>query len=301
MVKNICGICPAISTPFDENGNVDYSSLRRLIDKMHDWNCTSLVGLAYASEFYKLSEDEQISIANVIVDECKKEGINSILAVCEHSSSLAIKRAKHYQEIGADCILLIPSFVLPISNNSFLNYVDSIVAEIEIPIMLQYCPDVSQMSIAPEIFKNLTEKYANIKYFKIECQNSGPYISELLMLTDNTVHVLSGNAGTHMLECFDRGAIGVVPGCSLADLYANIFSHLQKGNRETAITLNSYLQNLVFSVHHSSEELFSFEKEILFRRGIISTPYCRDPQCPKDQYVFHIFEENYNFLKKYLN
>jgi 2-keto-3-deoxy-L-arabinonate dehydratase len=56
---HIDGIVPIIPTPFFGDGRPDWESLRGLIDFAHAAGVCAVCLPAYASEFYKLSEDER--------------------------------------------------------------------------------------------------------------------------------------------------------------------------------------------------------------------------------------------------
>jgi dihydrodipicolinate synthase/N-acetylneuraminate lyase len=55
----IDGIVPIIPTPFFADGRPDWESLRELIDLAHAGRNCAICLPAYASEFYKLSENER--------------------------------------------------------------------------------------------------------------------------------------------------------------------------------------------------------------------------------------------------
>jgi dihydrodipicolinate synthase/N-acetylneuraminate lyase len=55
----IDGIVPIIPTPFFADGRPDWQSLRELIDFAHAGRNCAICLPAYASEFYKLSENER--------------------------------------------------------------------------------------------------------------------------------------------------------------------------------------------------------------------------------------------------
>ena len=65
--KNIFnGVFPILSTPFDDQGNINFQDLTRQVD----WNLEMGVhgiGIAMASEIFKLSEHERDQVLSTVV------------------------------------------------------------------------------------------------------------------------------------------------------------------------------------------------------------------------------------------
>jgi hypothetical protein len=61
----------------------------------------------------------------------------------------------------------------------------------------------------------------------------------LVVETPDHVDVLVGFAGVNMLESFDRGAVGVVPGSSMFDVYLQIYDRYHDGDREGILAFHN--------------------------------------------------------------
>ena len=130
-------------------------------------------------------------------------------------------------------------------------------------------------------------------YYKIECQPAWPYVTNLMKLTDGKMKIFVGNAGFQLIECMDRGAIGAMPGCSMHDVYIDIYNNYVNGNREKAIELHNKLLPMLNHIRQNVEQIISFEKRILNHRGIITSDYCRKPSYDTDKYFDKLFDEFY--------
>jgi 4-hydroxy-tetrahydrodipicolinate synthase len=162
------------------------------------------------------------------------------------------------------------------------------------PIMAQYAPEQTGVAIPPETFKKLGEECPNVIYYKIECKPAGPYISTLEKLTaPNPAKIFVGNAGFQIIEAMDRGAIGAMPGCSMYDVYLDIYNHYVSGDRKGAIELHNKILPMLNHIRQNVEQIISFEKKILKKRGIIASDYCRKPSYATDEYFEGLFEEFY--------
>lgn len=301
MSTELKGICPIIATPFTKTGLVDYESLEREVSCMADNGCHGVTLFGIAGEYYKLSDEESARMVRVVVDTCKKKGIPSIISVTQHATELAVQRARFYQDCGADSLMLLPPFFLKPGAGAIYDHMKAVCNAVNIPVVVQYAPEQTGVAIAPEIMANLQNDVSTELYYKIECKPAGGYISNLLRTTDNGVKVFIGNAGYQFIECFDRGAIGAMPGGSMFDLYLKIYELYLSGDRAGAMELHgSVLLPFLNHIRQNVEMIIAYEKRIMMRRGMIATDYCRHPGFATDPVFDSIFDEFYEKTLPYL-
>ena len=292
-LTEIKGICPIVAAPFTDNGEVDYESLDKLVKHLLNGGCHAVTLFGIAGEYYKLSDDEREKMAQVTIKAAKEVGGKTIISVTDHSTEVAVKRAKQFEEMGADCLMLLPPFFLKPGAKYLYEHMKAIANAVDIPIMAQYAPEQTGVTIPPETFCKLEKECPNMIYYKIECKPAGPYVTNLMNLTEGKMKIFVGNAGFQLIECMDRGAIGAMPGCSMYDVYLDIYNHYVDGDREKAIQLHNKLLPMLNHIRQNVEQIISFEKRILKRRGIIASDYCRKPSYDTDEYFDRLFDEFY--------
>lgn len=292
----IKGICPIIATPFTLDGAVDYESLERLVTVLVQGGCHAVTLLGIAGEYYKLTDEERERMVRVTVETAHKYGGKVIISVTDHATEVAVRRAEDFEKAGADCLMLLPPFFLKPGAGYIYEHMKAVAQAVRIPVMAQYAPEQTGVTIAPETFCRLEKECPNVMYYKIECKPAGPYVTKLMELTDQRMKIFVGNAGFQIIECMDRGAIGAMPGCSLYDVYLDIYHNYVSGNREKAIEIHNKLLPMLNHIRQNVEQIISFEKRILKRRGIIATDYCRKPSYDTDPYFDKLFDEFYEVL-----
>jgi 4-hydroxy-tetrahydrodipicolinate synthase len=198
---------------------VDYESFRNLVRTLIRGGCQAVTLFGIAGEYYKLSEEESDELVKITVEECRSLKGISIISVTQHATELAVKRAKYYEDAGADMLMLLPPFFLKPGADALYQHMKAVGQAVRIPVMAQYAPEQTGVAIAPAMFARLFNEVPNINYYKIECRPAGLYISTLLKETENRIGVFIGNAGYQFIEGFDRGAVGVMPGASMFDIY----------------------------------------------------------------------------------
>lgn len=296
--EKIKGICPIIAAPFTEKGEVDYISLDKLVAVLIQGGCHAVTLFGIAGEYYKLTDEERDQMVKVCVDAAHRNGGKIIISVTDHATEVAVKRAAYYENTGADCLMLLPPFFLKPGAGYLYDHMKAVGKAVSIPVMAQYAPEQTGVAIAPETFCRLEKECSNIMYYKIECKPAGPYVTNLMNLTDNRMNIFVGNAGFQMIECMDRGAVGAMPGCSMFDVYLDIYQNYMNGNREKAVEIHNRLLPMLNHIRQNVEQIISFEKRILKRRGIIATDYCRKPSYHTDPYFDRLFDEFYDMLAK---
>lgn len=296
------GICPIIETPFTMTGEVDYDSLQNEVFFLADGGCNAVTLFGIAGEYYKLSDEESKKMIRIVVDAGRKKGIATIVSVTQHATELAVKRAKYYQDCGADSLMIMPPFFLNPSQADTGNHIKQVCRAVDIPVVIQYAPEQTGVSIAPTVLADLSKDVSNELYFKIECRAAGAYISSLLSKLGNTGQVLIGNAACHLIECLDRGAVGAMPGPSMFDVYLAIYDMYAQGDREGAKTIHgSIILPMLNHIFQSVEMIIAYEKRILYKRGVIQTDYCRQPTFTCDPKYDEIFEECLEMVKEHFS
>ncbi len=293
------GICPAIVTPFTDHGDVDFESYRSLCKHLIAGGCHGITLFGIAGEYYKLNEIEEKQLIKITVEECRIGGVPSIISITRHATELAVKWAKYVEAEGADCLMLLPPFFLKPNGQQIYDHIKEVGQSVKIPIMVQYAPEQTGVAIDPAILNRLGKEVENINIYKIENKPSGKYISNMLKASEGKAKIFIGNAGFQMIEGLDRGAVGVVPGSSMFDIYVQIYNEYLAGNREKVFELHNMLNAMLNHIRQDVEMIIFFEKLILKRRGIIDSAYCRKPTHEPDAIYMSLFEEYYKMLSPY--
>lgn len=273
--SQICGVNPIAALPFTSQGEPDYASVDRLLGHLADTGIQGLTLFGIASEFPKLEDSERLRLADQFISTLSGSGIFRALSVTDHSTEVAVKRARDYQKRGADALMLLPPFFLQPDNAAISHHIFSVLEAVEIPVMVQYAPGETGLSITPEKLSEVARRYPHA-VFKIECNPPVDYTREFLQRAPQA-SVLNGYAGLYMPEMLSAGGKGVMPGCSFSEIYVQIYRLWQAGEHDQARALHARLLPWIRRWMTHCEYIIQVEKTILYKRGIIATDYCRHP------------------------
>lgn len=280
------GVLPILATPFTEGGDVDYASIRTLTQGLIRMGVSGITLFGIASEYYKLSDEEKQLITKTVISEAKGL-VPVITSVTSHATELAVREARNWQAAGADMLMLLPPFFLKPGADALKHHVEQVCEAVSIPVMLQYAPEQTGVTISAPFFIDLFQRYPQL-CFKIENKPPGPLISSLVKQTEGKAQIYIGNAGFQMLEGLQRGAVGLMPGCSMSDIYIDIYQQFMT-NRPQAIQLHNQLLSVLNVIRQNVEQIIASEKRILKRRGLIQSDYCRKPGFTYDS----VYEEEF--------
>ena len=275
---DICGINPIVAMPFRADGEIDEKSFVRLLEHLAATGVQGSTLFGIASEFPKLDDRERTRLAEIFIATLAGAPLYRAISVTDHSSEVAVKRARHYQKPGADALMLLPPFFLQPSSQAIQRHIFAVLDAVDIPVMVQYAPGETGLPISPQQLAEVAVRYPHA-VFKIECNPPVDYTKEFLQLAPQA-SVLNGYAGLYMLQMLAVGGKGVMPGCSFSEVYLRIYRHWQAGEVEAARVLHQALLPYIQRWMGHCEYIIQIEKTILQRRNIIATDYCRHPGWP---------------------
>jgi 4-hydroxy-tetrahydrodipicolinate synthase len=290
------GVYPVVSTPFCDDGTVDHGGIERIIHAQIERNIHGVVLFGIAAEFYKLEDEERRRIIETAKDVVDGTDIDLVVSVTDHATDRAEWFARFAEQNGAKALMLLPPYFLGPGAEDLQRHMRRVGKAVDIPVMVQYAPDQTGVSMSPETFVALSEEVETIRYFKIESRPPGPDISRIVDAASERVGVLIGYAGLQMIEALDRGAVGVIPGASISNHYLEVWERYEAGDREGARRKHAAMLPLIAHVVQDIEGFIHYEKRMLADMGLIDSVRARKPAFTPDEHFDLLFEEYYREL-----
>jgi 2-keto-3-deoxy-L-arabinonate dehydratase len=275
------GCIPILVTPFADDGSLDLESLEREIDWVLAEGASGVACVAIAGEGYKLTETERDSVIATTVH--RVDGRVPVVASADGpGEEPAIDRARRAAALGADALMVLPSYFVKPAPDALASYYARIADESGLPIMLQDAPQLTGVSMSPALWARMAEATPGLRYIKAEGTPQGPTISETLRLCGNRVGVFCGWGGLSLLDALERGAIGNMPAPNFTRFFADVQRHWEAGDREHAERLFDRGVPFVMWTMQSIDHSVTAAKVELHRLGVIASPRLRQPALPLD-------------------
>lgn len=204
-MKNLKGSIVALVTPFDENGNVNYNELEKLLD-YHCENSDGILILGTTGESSTLTFEEEEKIVEFSVKRVNKR-VPLMVGSGSNETEKAVKMSKKYSELGADYLLVITPYYNKTNESGLIKHFTS-VAEVSLcPIVMYNVPSRTGMSISLHAIEVLS-KHPNICGIK-EASGNISYSMNVAKYLSKDFVMLSGNDDT-IVPMMSIGGAGVI-------------------------------------------------------------------------------------------
>lgn len=272
---------PIVPTPFLENEEIDESALTALIDFAIDGGIEAVCLPAYASEFYKLTDEERLRVVKVAVDHAK--GRLQIVAQSNHPSLRnAIKLALANVDSGADVISLAVPRIFSLPENALEEYLSGFMKAIpNTPVLVQdFNPGGASISVT--LIKRLMENHPNFKYLKLEEPLCAPKFHDIITTTKGNIGLMEGWGGLYMMELIPIGIAGIMPGLAVSDILQKVFRLRKNDQHDEAFDLFEKVMPQIFFSLQNMELFHYMEKELLIERGVLKNNVVRSARYTPD-------------------
>lgn len=268
------GVYFVLSTPFQPDFSIDYTSIRRLVGAALQAGVNGITALGVAGEAQKLNEHEREELVAVVVDAVA--GRCPVIVGASHDGTeLAISAAQAAEGAGAEGLLVAPpTFLQP--GPSLLQHFRRISDATRLPIVLQDYPLVNGVTMSPAAMAELARKASSVTTIKLEGVPTPARTGQTLRLLPDGVTVLGGLGAVHLLDELRHGASGTMTGFAYPEVLVSIWSRWSHGLWSSAAEV--YYRHLPILLLEGQQGVgLAIRKEILKRRGWIDHAVIREP------------------------
>jgi 4-hydroxy-tetrahydrodipicolinate synthase len=155
-VSRLSGYAPALTTPFDRNGNVDSAALEAFCDRQIQEGATALVVCGTTGEAPTLSRAEHYAIICIAVGVAQGR-VPVIAGAGSNSTSQAIELSRDAEVAGADAVLsVVPYYNKPMQSGIYAHF-HAIAGATGLPIILYDVPSRTVCGLADDTLARLAE------------------------------------------------------------------------------------------------------------------------------------------------
>jgi len=269
------GVLPVFQTPFHSDDSIDFDTLDRELDWLHQRGAQGIV-MAMVSETLRLSSEERDLLATRV---CQWAGQRSPVVISVGAESLvtALRHARHAAQVGASALMAIPPIAVPLPDHEILNYYRTLLQAVPLPLIIQ---DASgyvgrPLPLTPQL-QLLNEFGPQRVLFKPEANPIGPRLSQLRDASKGQARIFEGSGGLALVDSFRRGIVGTMPGAEIIDAQVALWRALQAGDESRIYRLSPLIGALV-ALQHGLDGYLSIEKYLLQRQGIFVNTRVRGP------------------------
>ena len=204
------GVSPAMTTPFHEDGSIDFETLRADAQRLVDAGVDGLVPVGSTGESATLSHDEHIEVVEAVVDAVGDD-VPVIAGSGSNNTAEALSLSRRSAEAGADALLLISPYYNKPEPQGMYEHYRTVADEVDLPQIVYNVPGRTGQNISVDTTVDLAS-HPNILGYKAASGDLNQ-VSEIVERTqDEDFSVLAGDDGLILptLSVGGRGTISVV-------------------------------------------------------------------------------------------
>lgn len=150
------GVMPALITPFDENGKVDFKAFEKHLTSMRAAGVTGWVPMGSTGEYSAMSNAERDAVLKFVKDFAN-EGEALIAGTNAPATREVIENTLRAKEIGYDTVLLATPFYTRPTQNELLSHFKAVLDATDINLVLYSYPYKDGVEIGFDILDALAD------------------------------------------------------------------------------------------------------------------------------------------------
>lgn len=279
MTKNFAGVYPIVNTTFREDGSLDGVSQTRLVEYLLEAGAHGLGLFGNASEGYTLADAERLELLRLIAKQVQGR-VPLIVSTGATGTDSAVRLSQEAEAAGADALMVLPPYYLKPGADGLMFYFEAISKAVKIPIMVQDAPLMSQVTMPAALLARMAREIEHVTLVKVEAPPTAAKFTQILA-DQPPVTLFGGLNGNFLIEEYDRGSRGIMPGSDLIPEFVRVWGHLEAGRREEAWRLFVHILPLIRFELQPGLGVAAMKQNLL-ARGIIACARVRHPTSTLD-------------------
>jgi len=232
-------IITAMVTPFDGQGEVNYSEAIRLADHLYQTGTDAIVLAGTTGESPTLTHQEEFELFKVVRKAFPERKI--IAGTGSNCTRTAVSSTKEAAELGMDGVLQVVPYYNRPSQEGCYQHFKAVAEATSLPVMLYNIPGRTGRNLEPETVARLAE-LPTIFSIK-EAAGSVDQVKAIRKLTPPEFLIYSGDDGL-TLDFMTEGAVGIVSVAAhiVGNQMAQMIKAFVAGDSETARRLETELR-----------------------------------------------------------
>ena len=212
---NWAGPMPAVTTPFDGQGQVDHAGFRANIDRLMGLGATGVAACGCTGEFWSLSFAEKaVLYADAVAAVAGRGTVIAGVGCVGPADTIAL--AREAKAAGANGVLVLPPYFVKLSDDEIFAHFATVNAAVDLPIMVYNIPGNAVNAISPALALRLAalDKVVAIKESSGDWNN---FYATLIAVKDR-LRVFCGPSSVFGVPAVVLGADGTV------DCFPNVWA-----------------------------------------------------------------------------
>ena len=272
--QSLAGVLPVLQLPFHEDESIDWDTLAKEVDWAYENGAHGIVA-AMVTEVLRLTDAERDELAQRLVQFNADRG-PVVMSVGDESTVQAVLHVRAATDAGVDALMAIPPAASRALLSEKIRYYEAIIAATHLPVIVQDASGYVGEPLPVEAQADLFKRFGDRVLFKPEAEPLGPNLSLLRDGGGPGLRVFEGSGGIALLDSYQRGIFGTMPGTEILWAIRAEWDALEAGDLQRATELQGIIAPLI-SLQHGLDGYLSVEKALLNRQGVFPNRIIRGP------------------------
>ena len=273
-MKDLRGIYPALPTPMNGDGAVNYAALQGLVDFVIAQGVDGVYIGGSTAESFLLTEDERKKIAETVLAHAAGR-VKAIVHTGAGGTDAALRLSKHAKANGADAISSVPPIYFKYTTDEVIAYYLELIESSDMPLVVYNIPAFTGINMTQG---PIAELFKHPRVVALKHTNTNMYELERVLAHNPSLIALNGYDEA-FLSGLSMGASGMIG--STVNFMARKFIALrdafQAGRNEEAFRLQREANEIIETLVEVG--VFNAVKYALTLRGV-DCGNCRGPFKP---------------------
>src|SRR5438552_1573915 len=213
MDVNWRGVIPAITTQFNEDYSIDYTTFAAHCRWLVDVGCVGLVTPGSLGESATLDFEEKVALLEAVF-AAVGERVPIIAGIASLSTAEAVCLVSAVEDAGCSGLMVLPPYVYATDWREMKAHVATVIASTSLPTMLYNNPPAYTTDFLPWQIAELASEHPNLKAVK-ESSADVRRITALRAMLQGRLELLAG-VDDCIVEAIQAGAVGWIAGLANA-------------------------------------------------------------------------------------
>jgi 4-hydroxy-tetrahydrodipicolinate synthase len=152
----LSGVMPALVTPFDANGQIDFKAFEQLLVHLREAGVTGWVPNGSTGEYFSQSTEERREVLQFVKDFAKPDEI-LIAGTNAPATREVIEQTAMAKEIGYDTVLLAPPFYTRPTQEELIKHYETVLSAVDVSLVLYSYPAKDGSDISFELMDHFAD------------------------------------------------------------------------------------------------------------------------------------------------
>ncbi len=217
----------AITTPFKNDGAVDYDTFREQIEYQIKGGTDAIIVCGTTGEASTLTHEEHLDCIKFCTEVVNKR-IPVIAGTGSNCTETAIYLSTEAEKFGVDALLIVTPYYNKATQKGLIEHYTMIAESVNLPIIMYNVPSRTGCTIQPETAAYLAKNVKNIVAIK-EATGNISHVAKIMQLADGAIDLYSGNDDqiVPILSLGGKGVISVLANVAPKQTHDIVASYLE--------------------------------------------------------------------------